>query len=212
MIGILGGTFDPPHKAHLEIAQYLLDYIPLEKILFIPCYLPALKSSPHASPKHRLNMVKIMISGNSKLNLDTRELIKKNLSYTIDTLASIRQEIGPIKPLCFIMGLDAFNHFLKWKDWEGILKLCHIIVINRPGYIKNQEPNFTHYLEIHQTHKKEELLSIPAGKILLCAFSTRAISSTEIRTAILKKLNKKIKNNLSPGVEEYIITHQLYLI
>ena len=221
MIGILGGTFDPPHKAHLEIAEYLLDSIPLEKILFIPCYLPSLKQSAHASAQHRFNMVEIMISGNSKLHLDNRELVKKTPSYTINTLLSIRQEIGNIKPLCFIMGLDAFNDFLKWKDWQGILKLCHIIVINRSGYTINQEPDFTQFLKIkmHKSNTKEELLGAPGGKILFYTLAIKNtsldISSTAIRREILKKLHKKIENNpsanLSPGVLEYIITHELYL-
>lgn len=216
MIGILGGTFDPPHKAHLEIAEYLLSFLPLEKILFIPCYLPTLKQSPHASAQDRFNMVEIMIAENSKLYLDNRELVKKTPSYTINTLLSIRQEIGNTKPLCFIMGLDAFNNFLKWKDWQSILKLCHIIVIKRSGYTKNQKPDFIQFLEIYQANTKEELLSTPSGKILFFNFppkniSSAKISSTEIRKEILQKSNKKIANNLHPKVWEYIISHKLYL-
>jgi nicotinate-nucleotide adenylyltransferase len=139
MIGILGGTFDPPHNAHLKIAEYCLNTFPLENLVFMPCYLPVLKQEPRVSAAHRLAMITAAIGTDKKLTIDDREIKRAELSYTIDTLHSIREEIGKNTALCFIMGRDAFNQLLQWKDWQGILRLCHLIIVNRPGYVFNQD-------------------------------------------------------------------------
>jgi len=192
MIGILGGTFDPPHFAHLKIAKYLLNTLPLEKVIFIPCYLPVLKQSPHASPEHRLAMVNLMIKDNPQLELDDREIENARPSYTIDTLKSIRQEIGYNKPLAFIMGSDAFNQFLQWKDWQGILKLCEIIVVNRPE---------------HELNKK--IINSCNEKILVCEFPEMKTSSTEIREEIVRDI-ELVKDKLPRAVWDYIKKNSLY--
>ncbi len=219
MIGILGGTFDPPHIAHLKIAEYCVDFIPLEKIAFIPCCLPALKKFPHATAKHRLAMIEAAIKDNPKLTVDTREIkneIKGEIkssqpSYTIDTLKSIRQEIGDTTPLCFIMGSDAFNQFMQWKDWQGILKLTHITIINRPKYLLdlNKEPLLTQLLLKHQVSDPKELFKHAGGKILFCPAPPMNISSTNIREA-LQKNPETVKDKIPQAVWEYISKYGLY--
>ena len=192
MIGILGGTFDPPHLAHLKIAEYLLNTLPLEKIIFIPCYLPVLKQSPHASPEHRLAMVNLMIEHNPKLQLDDREIKNAQPSYTIDTLKSIYQETAYNTPFVFIMGSDAFNQFLDWKDWKGILELCHIIVVNRAG----QELN-------------KKLINAGNGKVLVYDFPTMDIASREVREEITRDI-ELVKDKLPIKVWDYIKKNALY--
>lgn len=192
MIGILGGTFDPPHLAHLKISEYLLDALLLEKIIFIPCYLPVLKKYPHANPENRLAMVNLMIKGNPKLELDHREIKNAQPSYTIDTLKSIRQEIGHNTPLAFIIGSDAFNQFLHWKDWQGILKLCQIVVVNRPGYELNKK-----------------IINSCGAQVLVCEGIEMNISSTEVREGLAKK-SLRAKEKLPEAVWDYILEHSLY--
>ena len=191
MIGILGGTFDPPHLAHLKIADYLLNALSLEKIIFIPCYFPVLKQAPYANPEHRLAMVNLMIEDNPRLQLDDREIKNARPSYTIDTLKSIHQETYNT-PLAFIMGSDAFNQFSDWKDWRGILALCHIVVVNRAGHELNQK-----------------LINSCKPKVFFYDFLEMNIASRDLRQEITRNI-ESVKDKLPLKVWDYINKNALY--
>ena len=114
----------------LEIAEQLS----LDEVHFIPSANPPHRWKPEASSTDRLEMVRLAINNTDNFILDDREYHRDGASYTIDTLKSIRDEIGSEQPLCMIVGLDAFQSFTSWRDWQGILNLCHLVVSTRPGY------------------------------------------------------------------------------
>ena len=126
-IGLLGGTFDPIHFGHLRLAQELATQLHFDKVHFIPSANPPHKTHPQVSAQHRAQMVQLAISDNPLFICDTRELNRNGASYTVDTLISLREEVGYKVSLCLIMGSDAFMRLNTWVRWQDLLNYCHII-------------------------------------------------------------------------------------
>ena len=131
-LGILGGTFDPIHFGHLRLGEEALQQLSLEQIRFIPAGQPPLRESPCASAVHRLAMAKLAIAGNPRFEVDEGEVTAAQQSYSVDTLARLRREVGPTRPLVLLLGTDAFNRLEQWHQWQEIFTLAHIAVANRP--------------------------------------------------------------------------------
>ena len=207
MIGILGGTFDPVHFGHLRPALEITEQLSLEELRFIPSAKPPHRWQPVASAEDRLAMVKMAIKETGKFILDDREYHRDGASYTIDTLKSIRAEIGKDKTLCMIVGLDAFQSFTSWKDWQQILDLTHLVVSARPGYqLEKQEAD---WVESRLTSNVKELHKKPAGMIFFSEVTQLDISATNIRNQIAKGNSCSY---LSPEkVCNYIRKHKLYI-
>ncbi|WP_426358041.1 nicotinate (nicotinamide) nucleotide adenylyltransferase [Pseudocolwellia sp. HL-MZ19] len=132
-IGILGGTFDPIHKGHIEPAKQVFAKFKLDKVLVIPAHKPPHKLGTNASTTHRVNMVELACADEQGFELDTRETKRTSLSYTLDTINEIKVEY-PNSELFFIMGMDSLLNFTRWYLWENILEKCNLIVNTRPGY------------------------------------------------------------------------------
>ena len=119
-IGILGGTFDPIHLGHLRLAEEVADALKLAQVRFIPAGTPPHRAMPRTDAVHRLAMVRLAIANNPRFALDDRETQRTGLSYTHDTLASLRAEVGDATPLVLIMGADAFVKLETWHRWREI--------------------------------------------------------------------------------------------
>lgn len=217
LIGVLGGTFNPIHFGHLRLAQELVDGLNLKEVRFIPAANPPHKKAPSVSAFHRAEMVKLAIADNPSFKLDERELQRTGASYTIDTLISLRSEVGAEMnngiALCLIMGSDAFTRFNTWHRWQEILNYCHIILVQRPLITAtNQLPianELTLLLQNHYTENITDLTHQNGGFIHMQTITALSISSTAIRSAF--KL-KKIPRYLMPQtVIDYITINQLYV-
>lgn len=207
MIGIIGGTFDPIHFGHLRPALEVSEQLSLDEVRFIPSAKPPHRWQPEASAEHRLQMVKLAIEGTDKFVIDEREYHREGASYTVDTLKSIREEIGDEKPLCMIIGLDAFQSFTQWRDWQGILELAHLVVSSRPGYEKKLSDD---WMTKRLTETAEDLSHKPAGMLFFAEVSQLDISATYIRQQIS---NGKSVCYLTPKtVNDYIIRNKIYEI
>ena len=136
-IGILGGTFDPIHIGHLRSALEVKENLKLDEMRLIPVYFPPHRKPPVASPEHRLNMVRCAVK-NTDLSVDDKEITRQGISYTVETLTSLREEF-PNHSISIILGTDAFLKLQNWHQWEKILTLCNIIVIHRSGWSLNEE-------------------------------------------------------------------------
>ena len=132
MIGVLGGTFDPIHFGHLRPALDCLQALGLDEVRFVPLKVAVHRPQPMAAAGVRLAMVQAAVAGVSGLVADGRELDRAGPSYSYDTLASLRQELGPRVPICLLVGADAFNGFLTWHRPAEILDLAHLVVMQRP--------------------------------------------------------------------------------
>lgn len=216
LIGVLGGTFNPIHFGHLRLAQELADTLSLKEVRFIPAANPPHKNAPSVSAFHRAEMVKLAIADNPSFTLDERELHRAGASYTIDTLISLRYEIGAEMnnsvALCLIMGSDAFTQLNTWHRWQEILNYCHIILVQRPPTTAITLPplanELTLLLQNHYTENVYDLTNQNAGFIHMQTITALSISSTAIRATF--KL-KQIPRYLMPQtIIDYIAANQLY--
>lgn len=133
-MGILGGTFDPPHLGHLLIAETARTALRLESVLFLPAGEPWLKSGQQITPAtHRLRMVELAVADNPHFHVCDREIRRSGATYTVDTLRELRRAYPDDAELYFIVGSDVLGQFHLWKEPEAILSLCRLAIIERPG-------------------------------------------------------------------------------
>lgn len=205
MIGIIGGTFDPIHFGHLRPALEIMEQFSLEELRFIPSASPPHRWQPDASAEHRIKMTKLAIEAIEGFTLDDREYHREGASYTVDTLKSIRNEIGNEVPLCMIIGLDALQSFTQWHDWQRILTLTHLVVSPRPGYKKSSADA---WVQPYLTTDALELKQQTAGKVFFAKAIQFDISATEIREQLHNGNN--ISYLLPESVRKYIDKQRLY--
>ncbi|MBZ2192863.1 nicotinate-nucleotide adenylyltransferase [Pseudoalteromonas arctica] len=209
MIAIFGGTFDPVHLGHLNMAQQCVNAFNLNTLYFMPCALPAHKAAPGISAEHRINMLNAAIAPDPHFELDLRELNRTGPSYSLLSLQELRKE-HPTTPILFLIGMDSFNNLDKWFEWKAITQLCHIVVYQRPAQYCNVTGDLENYMQQSKTDEITALEQTLAGKLYFLSGETHDAASSTIRKQ-LKKSNKK--NELLPdAVSHYIEVHQLYQI
>jgi nicotinate-nucleotide adenylyltransferase len=210
LIGLLGGTFNPIHFGHLRMAQELVDALNLAEIRFIPSANPPHKAMPTVSAQQRAEMVQLAIADNPVFRLDTRELDRQGASYTIDTLISLREELGKNASLCLIMGSDAFTKLDTWQRWDELLDHCHIILVQRPSKQVQSKlsEQLTAFLESHYTENADDLAGKPAGYVHMQHITAQEIAATSIREKLMAGEN--VKYLVPDQVLAYIQQQQLY--
>jgi len=220
-IGILGGTFDPIHKGHIEPVKDVFKEFQLDKILVIPAHKPPHKQSTSASTKHRVKMVELVCETEQGFEIDTRETLRSSLSYTVDTINELKAEY-PNSQLFFIMGMDSLLSFTRWHLWENILEQCNLIVNTRPGYdLSTLNKDTEHLLSKYQnsiTELDKDLKNSPkqvfpinkpsSGYIYLHNCEELNISSTNIREHIADLNNTS--QWLTKNIADYIKKNALY--
>lgn len=186
-IGILGGTFDPPHNGHLHLAREAKARLSLDKVVFIPAYIPPHKEGRKISSSDiRQKMVEALISDEPNFEISDIELKRGEVSYTIDTLHELHGYYPEGTEFYFLTGADSLEIFRSWKRWEDILKLCKFVVAKRPGFSMNGLPPKTIKLDI----------------------PTLDISSTLVRDNI--RGGKEIDSVIPAKVKRIIETERLY--
>ena len=125
-IGIFGGTFDPVHIGHLRASVELRKTLGLSEMRLIPSANPPHKAQPETNAEHRLAMLQLALANEPGLVADARELHRKGLSYTLDTLTEIRAEIGVETPLCLCIGMDSLIDLNQWHRWRELTDVAHV--------------------------------------------------------------------------------------
>jgi nicotinate-nucleotide adenylyltransferase len=187
-IGLLGGTFDPVHMAHLRTALEVYETLDLAEVRLIPCKTPVYtppvnKTTTVASSDDRLAMLRLAIADATMLRIDPRELLRDTPSYTLETLQSIRSE-HPHTPLCFIMGSDTFLTLPSWHRWTEILDYTHIVLVNRPTADLPHDGTLGELLAAHSTYDPHVVQQKLAGTVFVHHMTPLAISSQAIRQQI----------------------------
>ena len=182
-IGVFGGTFDPIHYGHLRSAFEILQALRFDEVRFIPCGDPPHRGNTVADAGLRYRMVSAAIAGQDGFVSDDRELRRKGLSYSIDTLNSLREEF-PDRSLGLIVGMDAFLGLPKWHRWDEILNVAHIIVAHRPGWKAPDRGPLGSLIAEHGTHQVDDLHQATCGRIHIHAVTQLEIASTEIRELV----------------------------
>jgi len=207
-VGILGGTFDPIHFGHLRMAEELGENLQLDQVRFIPSARPPHRAEPKALPENRAEMVCEAIAGNPLFRFDNRELTRTGPSYMVDTLASLRQELGDNVSLILLLGADAFLGLDKWHRWLELFELAHVAVAHRPGVALDSTAMSPSLCEQWQLRHSPHTENSPAGKILQREITALDISSSAIRTTLAQGLSPRYL--LPEPVLGYILQHKLY--
>ena len=194
-VGIIGGTFDPIHLAHIYIAEEAKKKLNLDKVIFMPAGIQPLKTDKKVTEASlRLEMVQKAIEGKIGFEVSDYEIKKEGKSYTYKTLEHFYKEY---KDLYFITGADCLLDIDKWKEIEKIFSLCKFVVFNRPGYNNNELVNKKRFVEEKYN-----------GDIILLEVPGIHISSTEIREKIIN--NEKVDDILPAVVLDIIKEKGLY--
>ena len=195
-VGIMGGTFDPVHYAHLATAEFIRDKYKLDKIIFIPSGNPPHKKSNITNKNYRYNMVSLATMNNKDFLVSDLEIKREEKTYTIDTLRYLKKRYTNIQ-IYFITGADAICDIETWKDVYENFKLATFIAATRPGIslLRAQE-------------KIENLRNKYDANIISVYVPSLDISSTYIRDQL--KENKSIRYLVPEDVEKYIYDNQLY--
>lgn len=207
VIGLLGGTFDPFHNGHFQLASAIHAQLKLDEIRLIPSAIPLLRTPPIATPAERLAMLELVAQDYAWLKIDDREIKRGGFSYTVDTLTTLRDEMPDVS-LCFIMSADQFVQFDQWKSWEEIPKLAHVIVANRPGYSLTLNTSLQALVEQRRTCDMSALHSTSAGLIFFQEIPPVPVSATQIRERL--KMGEEIGDLVPKKVAEYIKREDLY--
>lgn len=187
-LGVFGGSFNPPHIAHLIVAEFIRDRYDLERIIWIPASTPPHKQDEDMpAPHHRLAMVQAAVAGNPAFDVSDIELRRGGVSFTLDTLEDLRRGFGEISQLFLIIGSDSYEELGDWHRPESILKLADLLVYPRGASPILQQRRF------------------PA-KLVEAPLIT--VSGTNIRRRVRE--GRSIRYLVSESVGRYIEAHGLY--
>lgn len=204
MIGIYGGTFDPVHFGHLRTALEVKEIFALDEIRLIPCFIPPHRDSPSVPASMRLRMLELALVGRAGMTVDTREMERGGPSYMVETLASLRVEIGD-RPLLLFIGADAFAGLTDWYQWQRLFEFAHVVVMTRPGFNAQAIDGF---LAGRLTENRQVLKEHSAGHLFFQSVTRLEISATAIRQIIARHRDPGFL--LPESVIQYIRQHKLY--
>ena len=215
MIGLFGGTFDPVHYGHLRPALEVFSALDLDEMRFIPAAQPPHRQAPLASVVQRRDMLELALADQPGFVLDDRELRREGPSYMIDTLISLRADLGPDLPVCLVLGRDAFAGLDSWHRWQELLDVVHIVIAQRPALDLQlmdgpvELPgSLQSLLNEHLIEQPDQLKVKPAGSLYQVSVTQLAISATTIRAACAS--GKSCRYLLPEPVYQYIQRTGLY--
>lgn len=206
-IGVFGGTFDPIHYGHLRSAFEMLQALDFHEVRFVPCSDPPHRGITYATAELRYRLVRLAIDDQDRFVADDRELRREGLSYTVDTLISLREEF-PDRSLGLIVGMDAFLGLPGWHRWDEILDIAHIIVAHRPGWKAPDLGVLGELISDHGTHRVEDLHMATAGRVHIHAVTQLEISSTEIRDLVAAGRDPRFL--MPDAVRDEILNSEIY--
>jgi nicotinate-nucleotide adenylyltransferase len=205
---IYGGTFDPFHKGHLAIAR-IAGAALSTPVTLVPAADPPHRPPPGANARQRLAMLEAAVAGEPGLRVDRRELDRPGRSYTVDTLRSLRGELGPDAPLALLVGADSFLGLPGWHEWEALFDLAHFVVADRSGSLINALPPALAAMTASRwTEFPAVLRATPAGKVLCLHQPLQDASASEVRHRIAA--GAPWRALVPPPVAAFIHSHGLY--
>jgi nicotinate-nucleotide adenylyltransferase len=209
-IGLFGGTFNPIHAGHVRAAVSVAGLAGLDKVIFIPSAMPPHKPlQNHVSSAHRLEMVKLAIRDESRLDVSDIEIARGGQSYTLDTMQILRTQ-QPGAHFTFILGVDAYLEIHLWHRYREVLPLADWAVIARPGY---KLPSLLAPLSgfgrpFHVIGEKSIACDDPPVRIFYVPILETDVSSSQVRDAI--RQGRPIRGMVPEKVAEYIEKNHLY--
>ena len=215
-IGILGGTFDPPHLGHLKLAMHFAKLLHLDTLLLIPSGEPWQKSSGITPAEIRLELTEaasidlarafLYLKIPTQIGVDRIEIDRAGPSYAIDTVKALRERFGPQVNLTWLMGADSLINLPSWKSWDQLLDFVNFAVVSRPHHELSTliSPEMKALLEKHQCIDANALEKSLFGRIYLDNSLAVDISSTKLRS--------QLKSASRSDIAEHIPSHALEII
>ncbi len=197
-IGVLGGNFDPVHNGHLIVAEEVRARLNMAEIIFVPAGRPWLKVYGHISAaQHRVQMVRLAIAGKPYLKLSTMEIERAGFSYTVDTIAELRDKFGSEDELFFILGWDSLAQLPLWEEPSRLIKMCHLVAVPRSGHPR---PSLK-FIEAKVPGLSQRVIVMDKPEVDISAFA--------IRDRVARGLS--IRHLVPEPVNRYIKEHRLYI-
>ena len=205
---MFGGTFNPIHFGHINLANHLVDYLQVKSVRMIPCAIPAHREAPNVSAEHRMAMLALATAENNAIVADDLELKRASTSFSIDSVIQVRQDIGAKTPLFLCLGMDSISTIDSWHRWSDLLDNSHIVACSRPNYQLPKDGVVANWIEQHLCEDLTQLKKQPHGYVHLCKIPLLDISSSSIRDSV--KCGKNIDHMTTQSVINYIKKHSLY--
>lgn len=209
-----GGTFDPVHLGHLAIARAARDELQVA-VRLLPAADPPHRPTPGADAAQRCRMLELAIGEEPGLLLDRREIARAGQSpgtpsYTVDTLAGLRAELGPARPLAWLVGADSLLSLPGWHRWRTLFDLAHFIVAERPGSVLGQAigGELGQALAGRWSEDEAALFGSPAGRVMRLHQPLRSESASQVRALIAAQ--GAWQHLLPPPVADFVARHGLY--
>lgn len=216
-IAIYGGTFDPVHAGHLEIAGRVSRLFEIDEFLFVPARVaPHKQDAQVSSAIARYAMLVLATLSDPRIFVSTVELEGRATQYTVDTLHHFRTQFGEIVDLFFVMGADSWAEITSWREWQTLLGLVNHIVVTRPGHefaANHVGPEATARIADVRGHSNEsvsKMVEPGSPKIFVTDAVMRDVSATEVRRAASENRIDDLNKLTTPAVAEYIIKYRLY--
>ena len=207
-----GGTFDPVHAGHIEIARRVSQLFEIEKVVFIPAQMAPHKIGRDVTePIHRYAMLALATQDDPQLTISSFELDDPDRRYTVDTVAHFQRVLGDETELFFIMGADSWSEITTWREWERLLTMTNHIVVTRPGY----EPLTTHVGAVGERIVdlrgiKNSRKGAKTQSIFFTDAVMRDVSATRIRRLATEGRFEELTDLLPPPVLEYLKKYGIY--
>ncbi len=196
-LGIFGGTFDPVHVGHIAVAECVRVEARLDCVLFVPAGRPWFKDGLHVSTaSHRLEMVRLVVSGNPHFDLSDVEVRRDGPTYTVDTLSALRATVGDCVEFCLVLGMDALNELHRWHRPRDVLDAATIVSVARPGAASLDRAAL------------ESIRDGASGEVCIVRGPMVRVSAADIRRRVAAGLS--IRRLVYADVRDYIDRHGLY--
>ena len=212
-VAIYGGSFDPVHKGHVEVARGVLQLFELDEVLFVPACVPPHKSGV-SSAFHRFAMLALATQEHARLRLSTIELDEPNRPYAVDTIERLQSEIGSNSRVFFLIGADSWSEITTWHEWRRLLKMCDLVVVTRPGYeLSGNAPEVARVVDgrgMSQPQISELLGSDSGPRVFLTDVAMVDVSATAIRAAARSAEMERLREMVPAPVASYIQKYELY--
>lgn len=216
-VAIYGGTFDPVHNGHIEVARRVLKLFELDEVIFIPASVPPHKRNANiTSAFHRFAMLALATEADPGLLISTIELDSPDEPYAVETVERIRVALGEQTELFFMMGADSWLEITSWHEWQRLLRLCQFIVVTRPGFELERVDYSDMPIQVvnvlgQDRRQWPDLKDQPkAPHVWLTDAASVDISATKIRAAARVSNLDGLQTMVPPVVASYIEKYNLY--
>jgi len=210
-VALYGGTFDPVHVGHLDVARKISELFEIEKVLFVPAQIAPHKLGRDVTPAlQRYAMLVLATQDDQRLAVSSFEIEAPDRRYTVDTVAHFVSEMGSRSELFFIMGADSWSEIATWREWQRLLTMVNHIVVTRPGYEVAEQTVMKDRIVDLRDKKCVEIEDGKGTKIFLTDAVMKDVSATQIRQIAADERFEELTGLVSTPVVQYIKKYAIY--